>query len=428
MLPIQINKSLLVLIGLIISFTVHVGYSADVSKPTKIWKDARMSLPRKSGVVLFKLKKNKHLADLQLSVFNPLAETIDFSASKLVSSLSPQDSIYELSFSTPQITFDSMSHSEEAYASKLLKTGLVEFAEPDYILTPDLAANDPSISTQWYLQKISAPTAWDMTTGNNQVQVLVCDTGVMSSHPDLKGNISNQGHNFADDSNNTEPSGNPHGTLVSGLIGAKGNNGIGIAGLNWSIQIIPGKISNDVKGAAQVSTMVKCIHWAIEHHIRVVNLSYSGTESDAVLDASKALFENNGLLIYTIGNTGLEVTRPPNPYALTVGATDFYDFKPAWSNTGDALDLVAPGASILSTDANGDYKRVLGTSYAAPLVSGTLALLISLNPEVPMKDLRQIILNSVQDLGTPGKDQAFGYGRLDVNKALQLHKKYTTGN
>jgi subtilisin family serine protease len=209
---------------------------------------------------------------------------------------------------------------------------------------------------------------------------------------------------------------------VAGLIGAKGNNGIGMAGLNWNIQIIPGKISNDPKGAAQSSTMVKCIQWAIDHNIRVVNLSYSGTESDAIRDASKTLFENNGLLIYTIGNAGVEVTRPYNPYALTVGASDDYDFKPPWSNTGEALDLVAPGVWIYSTDGNGAYKNVQGTSFAAPLVTGTVALLISLNPERPMKELRQIIIDSAKDLWTPGKDKAFGFGRLDISKAMEIHR------
>ncbi|MGZ3797593.1 MAG: S8 family peptidase [Pseudobdellovibrionaceae bacterium] len=417
----KINRTILDLMSLgLISL---ICFSAEASQQIQIWRDSRFNLPRKSGAVLFKLKKNKTLADIQSRVqpssLIPFSVNMDLNAAQLLSS-----SIYELHFSTPMADPELSNHAEEAYAKKLMETGLVEFAEPDYIITPDVVANDPDLSTQWYLQKISAPAAWEITTGSYKTQVLVCDTGVMSNHPDLKENVINQGHNFADDSNNTEPSGNPHGTLVAGLIGAKGNNGIGIAGLNWEVQIIPGKISNDVKGAAQTSTMVKCIQWAIDHHIRVVNLSYSGTESDAIREASKTLFENNGMLIDTIGNAGLEVTRPANPYALTVGASDYYDFKPPWSNTGDALDLVAPGASILSTDGNGDYKNVQGTSFAAPLVTGTVALLISLNPDRPMSEIRQMILDSVKDLGTAGKDKAFGYGRLDIDKAIQLHKAF----
>ena len=388
----------------------------------------RSLLPRRSGVVLFKLKPKNQLFQL-INSLKSAEERLEFPFYKYSNSHllgSKKLDLYQIDFKTNPLfkSLTEVANSEETFAQKIMETGLVEFAEPDYIIYPDHVANDPKIMSQWYLEKIQAPLAWDITTGNNQVQVLVCDTGVLSSHPDLKENISSEGHNFVDDTSNSEPSGNPHGTLVSGLIGAKGNNGIGIAGINWNIKIIPGKISNDPKGGALVSVMVKCIQWAIDHQIRIVNLSYSGTDSNSIYEVSKSLADHNGLLVYTIGNTSEEVTRPANTYALTVGASDDYDFKPPWSNTGDALDLVAPGNGILSTDGSGDYKSVRGTSYAAPLVTGTAALLISASPERPIKEIRQIILDSVKDLGTKGKDKAFGFGRLDTGKALELNRHY----
>lgn len=411
------------------------------------WKDHRRNLARTKGVVLFKLKENKQLSDYQVSFLN-LQESIDLSQSQLIAG----SSIYAIHFSDSeknqnQITNLNLNiknnlnsialnneiknensnklevNQEETFANKLMQSGLVEFAEPDYIFEPDMVANDPNIKSQWYLNKIEAPNAWDMTTGSNQVQVLICDTGIMSNHPDLKDNVTTDGHNFVDDSNQTQPTGNPHGTIIAGLIGAKGNNGVGIAGLNWNIQIIPGKISNEKNGAAQASTMVKCIQWAIDHKIKIVNLSYSGTESEAVVNASKALFENNGMLFLSMGNKGQEVDTPHNPYAITVGATDHYDFKAYWSNTGVGVDMTAPGTSIFSTDMNGDYTRVQGTSFAAPLVTGTAALLLSMNPKLSLTDIRQILFDSAIDLGTPGYDIAYGHGRLNINKALSLYKE-----
>lgn len=378
---------------------------------------------RRPGVVLFKLKKSAQLNDFNLFTTDLVTPKAENSPMKEISSSAQ---IYEFNFASQKSTFalDTQANlTEEDYAKQLMQTGLVEFAEPDYEVMPDMAVNDPLMKSQWYINTINAPTAWDTTTGNNKVQVLVCDTGINSNHPDLKGNILTQGLNFIDNSKNTEPSGNPHGTLVAGILGAKGNNGIGIAGLNWNIEIIPGKISNEANGMTHSSVMAKCIQWAIDNHIRIVNLSYSGTTSDAIISVSKSLFENNGMLFQTIGNKGEDLTAPNNPYAVTVGATDFYDFKAMWSNTGEALDMVAPGVSMYSTSSNGDYARVQGTSFSAPLVSGTAALLLSLNPNLKMSEVKQILLDSAKDLGIKGYDKYFGHGRLDVANAIHLYQQ-----
>ncbi len=396
--------------------------------------DLENARPRRKGIVLFKLKKNILLEDLSLSQLNftepgtESAPSADFSKSRLIHS----SKIYEIQFDdqknqNPFISSflnegEKTNNSEEHLAAQLMNSGMVEYAEPDYASLPDIKPNDSEISSQWYLDKLGLPTAWEVSTGSNQVQVLVCDTGVLSNHPDLKGNVV-AGVNFIDGTTRTEPTGNAHGTLVSGLIGAKGNNGTGIAGVNWNIQIIPGKISNEVNGLSHTSTMIKCIQWAMDHKIRLVNLSYNGAGSEALADASKALFETNGLLMFTIGNTSEEVTFPKNPYAIRVGASDSFDFKSYFSNTGISLDIVAPGASIYSTDDKGGIKRVQGTSFSAPLVTGAAALLLSIDSTLTAAELRKILLESAKDLGYVGFDKAFGNGRLDIANAITKYRE-----
>ncbi len=398
--------------------------------------------PRRSGAILLKFKKDSNQNDLiryleshenELKSFSSFLNGETINRNNSADDFKPiSENVFSfnyVSFSTSlklnsnqEPTFVIKNQGSEELMAQIIKnSNLVEFAEPDYVHFPDaVMVNDPILHSQWYVDMIGLQRAWEVSVGNTSVQVLVCDTGVLSNHPDLNGNIVAEGFNFVDSTNQIEPSGNAHGTQVSGLIGAHGNNSIGIAGLNWEIQIIPGKISNDPKGATLTSTMISCVQWAAEHKIRLVNLSYNGGGSEALTDASKTLFENNGLLIFTSGNKGEELSYPHNPYAVRVGASDFYDFKAWWSNSGNCLDMVAPGVSMFSTDLNGDYKRVQGTSFAAPMVTGAAALLLSIEPKLTSAQLRNLIIHSSKDIGAKGYDVNFGHGRLDIYNAIQM--------
>jgi subtilisin family serine protease len=288
--------------------------------------------------------------------------------------------------------------------------------------------NDPEVSKQWYLERIGAPLFWNRSTGSSTVQVLLCDTGVDSHHPDLRDNLSLPGINFVDGTDNTEPTGSPHGTHMAGIIGALGNNGLGISGVAWNIKIIPGKISNDPKGATEHSVSAKCIRWGADHGVRIVNLSIGGAlDNPEVIDASKYLHSKGGILFMSAGNNGYPKEIAGIPEAIAVSASDKNDWLAYWSGSGPFVDLAAPGSEIYTTEPGGGYKMDKGTSCSTALTSGAAALILSLNPRLSADELMQVLLNSATDLGKTGWDQAYGHGRLNLGKALELLEVYGKG-
>jgi len=325
-----------------------------------------------------------------------------------------------------KVRLDEALNNEKAVLNEFMASGLVEFARPDGILypPPDIAALRAEPAEQektWFLTKIQAPVFWEKSKGSKAIKVLVCDTGVESGHPDLRGNIG-PGINLVDGSANTEPTGNGHGTRIAGLIGARGGHtGTGASGVNWDVTIIPGKISNQANGGAVHTDTAKCIKWGADQGIRIVNLSFSGAVDEPVIqEAAKYLRSHNGVLIMSAGNNGVRNDFPDNPDMIVVGGTNDIDWKPPYSNTGPYVDLTAPGSALYSTDAGGKYSKTSGTSLATAVVSGSAALMLSVKPNMTADQLADLVLKSTMDLGTPGRDEAFGAGRLDLKKALEF--------
>ncbi len=280
--------------------------------------------------------------------------------------------------------------------------------------------NDPLFTPKSRLHRIHAPEFWELSTGSKNVKVLVCDTGIESHHPDLKNNISLTGFNFADGSTNTEPSGNSHGTRMAGIIGAEANNGIGGVGVAWNVTIIPGKISNDPKGGVSHKVSAQCIRWGADHGIRIVNLSYSGANNNPdVIEAAKYLHDRNGILVVSAGNElGKRNEFPDDPNIIAVGFTNSIDW--VMSSTGPYVDLVAPGTSMQAPTIGGGYSVSQGASDAVAVVSGAAALMLSVRPELTATQLTDLILQSVEDKGAPGRDPSFGTGILDLQVAVKL--------
>jgi subtilisin family serine protease len=277
-----------------------------------------------------------------------------------------------------------------------------------------------NLDKSWFLTKIGAPTIWQTSTGSKAIKVLVCDTGIESNHPNLKANISLPGQNFADGSTNTEPTGQPHGTRMAGAIGALGLNG-GAVGLNLNVQIVPGKITNDPRGKALTVDMAKCIRWAADHAIRIVNLSFSGGLNEPVIhDAAKYLHDKGGILVMSAGNVWGRRELPDDPYIIAVGMTTPSDWKTQFDSFGPFVDMVAPGVNIYTTDAGGKYFNDKGSSIAAAVVSGAAALILSLKPDLTADELTEVLFRSTVDLGKPGRDEAFGVGRLDLSKTIDI--------
>src|ERR1043166_3756296 len=255
----------------------------------------------------------------------------------------------------------------------------IEFVEPDLILPPDLPPSDPYYSMEWHLPQISAPSAWDITTGSSGVTIAILDSGVDATHPELAPVIV-PGWNFYDNNADTSDV-TGHGTAVAGQAAAGGNNGVGVAGVAWGCRIMPIRVA-DINGNGNLSAMASGLTYAADHDARVANISFRASGSFTVSNAAAYFLAKGGVVTVSAGNEGLFDPSPDNPFVLTIAATDPNDILTSFSNTGSNIDLSAPGLNILTTTAGGGYGSGTGTSASAPIVAGVAALVISANPSL----------------------------------------------
>gem|GEM_PF-2070688 len=292
---------------------------------------------------------------------------------------------------------------------------IVEWAEPDYLAYADaiplaLVPNDPSYSGQWHLPKISAPAAWDLTTGAGVIAVL--DTGLDAAHADFAGRVL-PGWDFVNgDANPADDQG--HGTMVAGAAAAKGNNGVAVAGVCWNCQILPVKVLNS-SGSGTYDAIAQGIVWAADHGARVINLSLGGSSSAQTLqEAVNYAWGKGVLLVAAAGNSATSTPMYPAGYAnvLAVAASDQNDRLASFSNWGTGK-VSAPGVGIYTTARGGGVSSASGTSLACPLVSGEAGLLLGRNPGLTAAQLRTAIETQVD----PGNDSRVR-GRVNVYKAV----------
>lgn len=293
--------------------------------------------------------------------------------------------------------------------------------------------NDPLIRNQWALRKLGVFKGWRAEKGQSApVTVAVVDTGVDPSHPDLQHRLL-AGFDFVNyDRDPSDDHG--HGTHVAGVIAARPNNRIGIAGLSWGARILPLKAC-DSAGACGNFEVVASIVRAIEEGARVVNLSLGGPARGCPpeFELAATLAEMRGvLLVAGAGNSAQEGNPFLYPAAcdgyMGVGATSPDDEWADFSQHGDFVDISAPGVTILSTlppllpmeddPNNSGYGVADGTSMATPHVAGLAALLLSQHPDWGPGDVQNRIEKTAVDLGRKGRDPYFGAGRIDVVRAL----------
>jgi subtilisin family serine protease len=346
--------------------------------------------------------------------------------------------------------FHSKSKNVDTLLSDLSGRADVEYAEPDYIVHAVLTPNDPSFGNLWGLNKISSPLAWDISTGSTADVAAVIDTGIDYTHPDLAANVWSAqtaytvtiagrsitcpagSHGFNAITNTCDPmDDNSHGTHVSGTIGAVGNNGAGVAGVNWNTRIIGAKFLNK-QGSGYTSDAINAIDFVIQTkqltgaNVRVLSNSWSGGGySQALLDEINKANTNDMLFVAAAGNDGKDNDITPSypaSYAavnvVAVAATDSTDSLASWSNWGKTtVNLAAPGVNIYSTIRNGGYAYYSGTSMATPHVSGA-ALLILSECNLDTAQLKTNILSNVDPVPSLNGKTVTG-GRLNVNKAIR---------
>ena len=238
---------------------------------------------------------------------------------------------------------------EKAFSKQLMNTGAVKFAEPDALIPHAVTPNDTDYNSQWHHTTINSPLAWDQTTGAGglyAVQVCVLDTGVDTDHPDLVENLVLPGYNAQLQVDGNVEDAHGHGTGTSGVVGAVGNNNVGVAGMAWDINIIPVQIniSND-NSSAHISTMAVGIEWCADQGGKVANLSYGGAQYSTIDTAAQYLRNRGGLLFMSAGNDGTNNSieaYPDYTSFVIVGATNSSDTKSSFSEYGPFIDLMAP--------------------------------------------------------------------------------------
>ncbi len=315
----------------------------------------------------------------------------------------------------------------------------VRFAEPDYTARilgwPDgpvlpaeaLAAvqenlarhpNDPRFPDMWNLAKIRAEQGWDISVGSPDVIIAVIDTGADASHPDLQGKLL-PAYDFVNGDNDPADD-QGHGTHVAGTAAAATDNGIGIAGVAWEVKIMPVKALSS-SGAGAHSWIANAIVWATDHGADVINMSLGGPYTSATMREAVNYAWNHGVVIVAAAGNG-NTSNPTYPAAyenvIGVAATDLNDQRAGFSNYGSYISVASPGVGILSTVRGNGYQAWSGTSMATPHVAGLAALLKSIHPDWTNVQIRQAIEESAIDLGTPGWDAIYGYGRIDIYTAL----------
>ncbi|MCG8349480.1 MAG: S8 family peptidase [Chloroflexales bacterium] len=319
------------------------------------------------------------------------------------------------------------SSADHWIAEQVAADPSVAFAEPNYTRQLMRTPNDPAVSQQWALGNIQAYDAWDTTTGG-EIRIAILDTGVDGGHPDLSGKVL-PGYNALTGDGNTRDD-NGHGTAVAGLIAASADNGVGVAGICWGCRILPIKVLNN-QGSGNDANVARGIRWAVDNGARVINMSLGGTDDSQILrDAVDYATSRNVLIVASSGNERQEGNQPNYPAAypgvVAVGATGNTDVVTGFSNTGDYLDLTAPGVGLWTTLPEGRYGPPNGTSFASPYVSGVAGLVITLRGDLGTLDLECILEASADDKGPAGRDAEYGWGRLNALRAVQLAQEYNS--
>lgn len=316
---------------------------------------------------------------------------------------------------------------QEAQAiNELLARGDVAYATYNYKIYALGDPNDTYYGNQWGLKNaqdhdIDAPEAWNIYTGGSNITIAVIDTGVDLDHPDLVAKIV-AGKDFVNNDSLADDD-NGHGTHVAGIAAASGNNGIGIAGVSWGAQVMPLKILNSA-GNGSTADLAEAIIYAADNGAKIINMSLGascGSGWPDVEDAVNYAVGKGVLLVAASGNNYSTPVLCPGAIngVMAVGATDSSDARPAYSTYGTAVDVAAPGSSIYSTYSGGYYASLTGTSMASPHVAGLAALLWSFAPGMNYNQVESMIEQTADDLGEAGKDNYFGYGRINAQRALE---------
>jgi len=333
----------------------------------------------------------------------------------------------------------------------------VAYAHPNYYVEPSFLPDDLFFQngTQYGPQIIRAPEAWDTTRGDSSVVIAVADTGILYFHEDLAGaiwtndgefdppdGVDNDGNGFVDDwrgwnfmrDTHAVTNANGHGTHVAGIAAGVQNNGRGIAGVCQArIMVLQVFDRNPESGVLEGTweATANAIYYAVDNGARVLNYSASGRDTGTALnvvrDAVQYAWQHDMTIVAAMGNFPRDPPHAPAVYpeTIAVGATTSADTL--WqvnafsgSGLGPHVDVAAPGEGVFSTWDTGStrYAFSSGTSMATPHVTGLVGLMLSVNPNLHVEDIRRLLHENATDLGASGFDDFYGWGRIDAKATL----------
>jgi thermitase len=336
-----------------------------------------------------------------------------------------------------------VSGDPAAVAARLQRSGAVRYAEPNYVYHATAIPNDPLFGQQYGLNSpldadIDAPEGWDAgglgsfpIAGGATIGFV--DTGIADGHEDLTGKLAICAgvRSFGLDllgvpllDNPTVVPGrcaddNGHGTHVAGIAAARANNGVGIAGVAFNSRLAVCKALNSA-GAGTLVALANCIAYLSGQGVKIISMSLGGPASQTLATAVGDASSRGALIIAAAGNDGSSVLNFPAgfPQVVSVGAVDRSGARAAFSNANTDVEVSAPGVDVLSTWSDGGYRTESGTSMATPFVAGVAALIAARDPAGGAAAWRSRLTSAVDDLGPPGRDPQYGFGRVNLAKAL----------
>jgi hypothetical protein len=345
----------------------------------------------------------------------------------------------------------------ESEMSQLERHAGIEWVSYNHLFQPNFIPNDSAFASQWQLQIVEAPEAWDISQGDSSIIIGIIDTGIDYLHSDLAANLWHNrdeipGNGFDDDNNgfiddtigwdfvdaptllaggdDRDRDNDPmdemgHGTFVAGIAAATTNNEFGIASIGFKCRLMNLRAGNRL-GWLEEDDVAAALLYAMENGAKVVNMSFGDVAASPLLGETVRLVHDAGVvLVASAGNDNSNAAHYPSGYAevIAVGMSTQNDQRDPRSNYGPSVDVLAPGNSFVSTEIGGTIGTWggwnSGTSYAAPMVSGLVGLVLTVNPEITPEQVLNLVRQTADDLYPPGWDSLTVHGRINARTALE---------
>ncbi len=443
----------LFLVVIIISF---FGFSPENQEQVKVISSG--DLLYSSNEIIIKFKSDIGNEENRLQSLFSMMKIFETVSIKSIDPIFPDNINAQLKSQVGLTRIYSIKYSGEMdpliLANKISRFENVEYAEPRFIYKIDFTPNDPSITSQYYLNTVKAFDAWDVSRGDSSIVIGIIDTGVYWTHPDLTSNIwinvNEIPNNGIDDDNNGyiddirgwdfgglngNPDNNPqedapyHGTHVAGIASASTNNGIGVAGMGFLCKIMAVKTARDDKkdpnsGSPYIWYGYEGIVYAADNNAKIINCSWGGSGfSQFGQDIINYATNKGSLVVAAAGNSNSSADHYPSGYknVISVAATNSDDRKASYSNFGYSVDVCAPGTGLYNTWSNNTYISISGTSMASPVVAGIAGLVKARYPNFTPEQLGEKIRVACDDIYSINSAYRYqlGSGRVNAWRALQ---------